>query len=42
MDTYSKPIEERFDWLFKQAARYSAVFSSPEAYLARPRYRESQ
>lgn len=38
MDTYSKPIAERIDWLFEQAARYSAAFSSPETYLARQRY----
>ncbi len=38
MDTYSKPIQERIDWLFNIARRYSADFSSPETYLARQRY----
>jgi len=38
MDIHSKPIQERIDWLFNLAGRYSADFSSPESYLARKRY----
>ncbi|NWG87261.1 MAG: hypothetical protein HXY26_07100 [Hydrogenophilaceae bacterium] len=38
MDTYSKPINERIDWLFDLARRHSAAYASPEAYLARKRY----
>jgi hypothetical protein len=38
MDTYSKPIHERIEWLFELAHRHSAEFSNPEAYLARQRY----
>lgn len=38
MDTYSKPIHERIDWLFDLARRHSAEFSSSEAFLARQRH----
>ena len=38
MDTYSKPIAERIDWLFDLARRHSSAYASPEAYLARKRY----
>jgi hypothetical protein len=38
MDTYSKPIASRIDWLFELAGRYSAEYASPEAYLARQRH----
>ncbi|MBI5938259.1 MAG: hypothetical protein HY850_10470 [Betaproteobacteria bacterium] len=38
MDTYSKPIAERIDWLFDLARRHAAAYASPEAYLARKRY----
>lgn len=38
MDTYSKPIAERIDWLFDLARRHSAEYSSPEAHLARQRH----
>ena len=38
MDTHSKPIAERIDWLFEHAARHSALFCSPDATLARNRY----
>lgn len=38
IDIHSQPIAQRIDWLFDIAARYSAAFSSPEAYLARKRY----
>jgi hypothetical protein len=38
MDIHSKPIQNRIDWLFDLARRYSAEFSSPESYLARKRY----
>lgn len=38
MDIHSKPIEDRIDWLFDLARRYSTEFSSPESYLARKRY----
>lgn len=38
MDTYSKPIQERIDWLFDLARRHSTEFSGSDAYLARQRY----
>ncbi|MBU1664164.1 MAG: carboxysome shell carbonic anhydrase, partial [Gammaproteobacteria bacterium] len=38
MDTYSKPIAERIDWLFDLARRHSAEYSGPEAFLARQRH----
>jgi hypothetical protein len=38
MDIHGKPIEERIDWLFGLADRHSAIFRSPEAWLARERY----
>lgn len=38
MDIHSKPIQNRIDWLFNLARRYSVEFSSPESYLARKRY----
>lgn len=38
MDTHNKPIQERIDWLFEIAQRYSAEFTSPDTYLARQRY----
>lgn len=38
MDTYSKPINERIDWLFDLARRHAAAYAGPEAYLARKRY----
>ncbi|MEW5771454.1 MAG: hypothetical protein AB1831_13955 [Pseudomonadota bacterium] len=38
MDVHSKPIQERIDWLFDIAQRYSVDFTSPETYLARQRY----
>lgn len=38
MDIHNKPIQQRIDWLFDIAAKYSASFCSPEAYLARKRY----
>ena len=33
-----QPIENRINWLFELAQRYSADFCSPEAFLARERY----
>jgi len=33
-----QPIENRINWLFDLAQRYSADFCSPEAFLARERY----
>lgn len=38
MDTYSRPIGERIDWLFDLARRHSASYAGAEAYLARKRY----
>jgi hypothetical protein len=38
MDTHTRPIAERIDWLFALAARYAATYASPEAWLARQRY----
>ncbi|HCV13961.1 MAG TPA: hypothetical protein DGC76_09760, partial [Candidatus Accumulibacter sp.] len=38
MDIHGKPIEERIEWLFGLADRHSAIFRSPEAWLARERY----
>lgn len=38
MDTYSKPIAERIDWLMDHARRHSEAFRSPESWLARNRY----
>ena len=38
MDIHSKPIQERIDWLFNLAKRYSEDFSSPETFLDRKRY----
>jgi hypothetical protein len=38
VDVNQKPIAERIEWLFGHAQRHSAVFSSPEAQLARSRY----
>lgn len=38
MDTYSKPIRERIDWLFAHAREHSERFCSPEVALARKRY----
>ena len=35
MDTYSKPIAERFDWLFNLTRWHSAEYSSPEVFLSR-------
>lgn len=33
-----RPIADRINWVFDLARRYSAEFSSPEAFLARERY----
>ncbi|MBF0185061.1 MAG: hypothetical protein HQM06_11825 [Magnetococcales bacterium] len=38
MDTYSKPIAERIEWLFALARKHASDYSSPEIYLARRRY----
>jgi hypothetical protein len=38
MDIHGKPIAERIDWLFGLADRHSAIFRSPQAWLARERY----
>jgi hypothetical protein len=38
MDVHSKPIQERIDWLFDIAKRYSTDYTSPDTYLARQRY----
>jgi hypothetical protein len=38
MKIHDKPIGERISWLFEHASRYSATFTSPDAYLARTRY----
>ena len=38
VDIHSKPIQDRIDWLFGLAQRYSADFTDPESYLARKRY----
>ncbi len=38
VDTYSKPIAERIDWLFDLARRHTVDYSSPESFLARKRY----
>jgi hypothetical protein len=38
MDIHGNPIAERIDWLFGLADRHSAIFRSPEAWLARERY----
>ena len=38
MDIHGKPIDERIDWLFGLADRHSAIFRSPEAWLAREHY----
>jgi hypothetical protein len=35
---HEQPIEDRMDWLFDLAQRYSAEFCSPESFLARERY----
>jgi hypothetical protein len=39
VDTCSKPVNERIDWLFDLARRHSVAYASPEAWLARKRYR---
>jgi hypothetical protein len=38
MDTHSRPIGERIEWLFALAAKYAATYASPETWLARQRY----
>ena len=38
MDNYTRPIQERIDWLFEHARRHSVEFSSPETWLAQKRY----
>jgi hypothetical protein len=38
-DTHRRPIAERIDWLMDLARRHSEAFCSPEATLARERYR---
>jgi hypothetical protein len=38
MDIHSRPIQQRIDWLFDLARRYSTEFSDPENHLARKRY----
>lgn len=38
MDIHSKTIQERIEWLLGHADRHSALFCSPEQYLARERY----
>jgi hypothetical protein len=39
MDLHSRPIDERIDWLLQHARQHADRFSSPEATLARLRYR---
>jgi len=39
MTIHHKPIRERIDWLLELARRHTDTFRSPEAYLARERYR---
>lgn len=38
MDTHSKPIAQRIEWLMEHARRHAATFVSPDAVLARQRY----
>lgn len=38
MDIHHRPIAQRIDWLMEHARRYSEVFSSSEAFIARKRY----
>jgi len=38
MDTHTKPIAERIEWLMEHARKYSALFSSSEVFIARQRY----
>jgi hypothetical protein len=39
MPIHRKPIQERIDWLFDLADRHGTNYRSPEAWLARERYR---
>jgi hypothetical protein len=39
MTIHHRPIGERVDWLLELARRHTTDFRSPEAYLARQRYR---
>jgi len=39
MTIHHRPIGERVDWLLELARRHTTDFRSPEAYLARKRYR---
>ena len=38
MDSHKKPIAWRIEWLMEHARKYSAMFSSPEVFVARQRY----
>ena len=38
MDSHTRPIAERIDWLFALAAKYAETYARPEAWLERQRY----